>query len=142
MAEPITSVTGTVTPADPLGAKKANNNKEIFSSQSFLRLLGAQMKSQNPLEPMKDTEFVAQMAQFSQLEQVTSMTASLKALNMTSQLTQGAALIGRQVTYVPTDGLAPITGTVERMMLLNGGRESALVVGGVQVSIDQVREVK
>ena len=44
---------------------------DIFSSEGFLKLLASQMTSQNPLEPMKDTEFIGQMAQFSQLEQTT-----------------------------------------------------------------------
>ena len=52
---------------------------DIFSSEGFLKLLASQISSQNPLEPMKDTEFVAQMAQFSQLEQITNLAKDIKA---------------------------------------------------------------
>ncbi|MCB0883095.1 MAG: hypothetical protein KDC33_12890 [Thermoleophilia bacterium] len=139
----ITSVSGQFNPKDLLASSKPKvaNNDDIFSSASFLRLLGAQMKSQNPLDPMKDTEFVAQMAQFSQLEQITSLSANMKSLNMSSQISQGAALIGREVTYVPEGSIVPVTGRVDKMVLENGGRDSALIVGGVRVGIAQVQEV-
>lgn len=139
----ITSVSGQFNPQDLLASTKAKaaKNDDIFSSASFLRLLGAQMKSQNPLDPMKDTEFVAQMAQFSQLEQITSLSANMKSLNMSSQISQGAALIGREVTYVPEGSLVPVTGRVDKMVLENGGRDSSLVVNGVRVGIAQVQEV-
>lgn len=139
----ITSVSGQFNPQDLLASTKAKaaKNDDIFSSASFLRLLGAQMKSQNPLDPMKDTEFVAQMAQFSQLEQITSLSANMKSLNMSSQISQGAALIGREVTYVPEGSLVPVTARVDTMVLDNRGRDSSLVVNGVRVGIAQVQEV-
>ena len=136
----ITSVSGQFNPQDLLASTKAKaaKNDDIFSSASFLRLLGAQMKSQNPLDPMKDTEFVAQMAQFSQLEQITSLSANMKSLNMSSQISQGAALIGREVTYVPEGSITPVTGRVDKMVLENGGTSSALIVNGVRVGINLV----
>ena len=56
---------------------------------------------------MKDTEFIAQMAQFSQLEQITSVAKDMKALAMSSQLSQGASLIGKSVTYTPAGDRHP-----------------------------------
>lgn len=135
-----TPVTGAFTPA-PATPAPAPAAQDVFSSETFLKLLAAQVKSQNPLEPLKDTEFIAQMAQFSSLEQVTSLNATMKTLNLTNQLTQGAALIGRQVTYLPEGAAAPVTGTVERMVIEGGGTSSALVVGGVRVDPARVREV-
>jgi flagellar basal-body rod modification protein FlgD len=135
-------VTGGFTPTSPLAKKAAVNNDEIFSSQSFLKLLGVQMSSQNPLEPVKDTEFLGQMAQFSSLEQITSLNQNMKALNLTSQLTQGAAMIGKSVTYTPAGAGAPVTGTVDRLVIEPGSNNLSLVVGGVQVGIAQVREVR
>ena len=92
---------------------------------------------QNPLEPMKDTEFVAQMASFSQLEQTTNMAANIKALTMSGQLSQGAALIGKSVTYQPADGTAAVTGVVQSLAV-GAGRSMSLVVDGVSVDISQV----
>lgn len=48
-----------------------------FDSQSFLTLLVAQLKSQNPLDPMNPTEFVNQLVQFSSLEQLIGIRQSM-----------------------------------------------------------------
>lgn len=125
----------------PGQATATGDPSSIFSSDTFLKVLAAQVRSQNPLEPMKDTEFIGQMAQFSSLEQVTSLNATMKSFNLTNQLTQGAALVGRQVTYLPEGADVPVTGTVERMLIENGGRSTSLVVNGVLVNPNQVREV-
>lgn len=135
-------VTGTYTPAEALKRPTAANNDGIFSSQSFLKLLGVQMSSQNPLEPVKDTEFLGQMAQFSSLEQITSLNQNMKALNLTSQLSQGSAMLGKSVTYTPAGAGLPVTGTVDRLIIEPTSNQLSLVVGGVQVNISQVREVR
>jgi flagellar basal-body rod modification protein FlgD len=127
-----TPVTGPYTPA-PTGQQPLRESVDIFSSDGFLRLLAAQIGAQNPLEPLKDTEFVAQMAQFSQLEQTTNLAKNIEALTLSGQLAQGASLIGRTVTYQPVDGSNPVTGVVERLTVADGGRSMALVVDGVEV---------
>jgi flagellar basal-body rod modification protein FlgD len=136
-------VTGAYEPrsAQP-NAPSATAGKDLFSSETFLKVLAAQVKSQNPLEPMKDTEFIGQMAQFSSLEQITSLNASMKALNLTTQLSQGAALVGRQVSYVPEGGDVPITGTVERLRVEGNGTRVTLQIGGVSVPASRVVEVR
>lgn len=49
-------------------------NKELGKDE-FLQLLAAQLKYQNPLEPAKDTEFIAQLAQFSSLQQMQAISS-------------------------------------------------------------------
>lgn len=114
---------------------------DLFSSEGFLKILSSQIRSQNPLEPMKDTEFIAQMAQFSQLEQVTSVAKDMKALTMSSQLAQGASLIGKSVTYQSAGSLTPITGTVESLNVAGDGRSMSLIVNGVSVDVSLVTKV-
>ncbi len=135
MPSDITSVTGDFVPRSAAPAR-AEQDTDIFSSQGFLKLLAAQISNQNPLEPMKDTEFVAQMAQFSQLEQTTNLAADVRSLTMSAQLSQGAALIGRTVTYEHADGTT--SGTVERLSVSADGREMLLVVSGVAIGVGQV----
>lgn len=125
----------TPTPALPAPAKKA----DIFSSEGFLKLLASQMTSQNPLEPMKDTEFIGQMAQFSQLEQTTTMAQSMKALALSGQLSQGSSLIGKNVTYAPANGSAAVTGKVQSVTM-SGGTMS-LVVDGVSIDPTTITKV-
>jgi len=132
----ITSLTGAFGAAGPDRAGRAES-PDVFSSDGFLRLLAAQIGNQNPLEPMKDTEFIAQMAQFSQLEQMTGLARDIRGLTMGQQLSQGASLLGREVTYEAADG-ALAAGVVERLSVSADGRDMALLVGGVPVDIRRV----
>ncbi len=76
------------TSADLLGITSYETNKSTAASskssnemgkQDFLTLFTAQLKSQNPLDPVKNEAFVAQLAQFSQLEAMTNMQTSMAA---------------------------------------------------------------
>ena len=133
------SITGAFKPV-PAGPMKLREKDDLFSSASFLKLLGTQMKNQNPLEPAKDTEFIAQMAQFSTLEQTTKMSQGMQSLNMTSQLAQRAALIGKQITYAKPDGTTA-TGMVERLVIDNVRQEMRLIVGGQEIDPSTVTEL-
>ena len=74
-----TSLDGIVTGLNDLSFDKNRVNKSQSSDRAvggelgkdeFLQLLVCQMKNQDPLEPEKDTQFIAQLAQFSALEQM------------------------------------------------------------------------
>jgi flagellar basal-body rod modification protein FlgD len=63
-------------------------------------LFTTQLKNQNPLDPVKNEAFVAQLAQFSQLEATTAMKASMETMVQSMQgdkMLAGAAMIGRKV---------------------------------------------
>lgn len=76
----------------------------IMGKDDFMKLLLAQMKYQDPLNPMESTEYAAQLAQFSSLEQLanlnTNVTKSMEAnyiLTQSINNTMTAALIGKEV---------------------------------------------
>ena len=105
--------------------------------QSFLRLLVAQMKNQDPTAPMDSTDYVAQLATFSQVEQSVQINARLTEILQASVLGQADAIIGRTITSA--DG--KITGTVAEVRLFSDGIIAVLedgqevVVGpGVKIS--------
>ena len=104
---------------------KATDN--TMGKDDFLKLLVAQMQNQDPLNPTDNKESIAQLAQFSALEQMTNISTSMEALNKSmanfsqqSALTQGAAMIGKWVSGVDTDGKTPLEGTVEAVKWLDG----------------------
>jgi flagellar basal-body rod modification protein FlgD len=71
-----------------------------LDKDAFLELLVAQLRNQNPLEPMSNTEFVAQLAQFSSVEQLTALNDGVGMLQMQQMgiaNTQAASLIGQEV---------------------------------------------
>lgn len=95
-----------MTTSDVISAVNSNPRtpKNTLGKQDFLNLLVSQMRNQDPLDPMKGTEFAAQLAQFSSLEQLTnlneSMTASLDANAILAQsINNGlsATFIGKEV---------------------------------------------
>ncbi|MGC7870307.1 flagellar hook capping FlgD N-terminal domain-containing protein [Desulfosporosinus sp. SYSU MS00001] len=103
------------------------NSNSTLGKDDFLKLLVTQMENQDPMNPMDDTQSIAQMAQFSALEQMTNIATAMNTLNTNfsaynqqSLLAQGASLIGKSVSGVGTDGTTPITGTVEAVKWLDG----------------------
>jgi len=90
---------------NPTRTEETKKSNDALGKDDFLKLLTSQLKYQNPLEPMKDQEFVAQMAQFSSLEQLQNMNSSLSQsiqwnalLSQTINNTMATSLIGKQVT--------------------------------------------
>lgn len=119
--------------------------KAELNFETFLQLLTVQLSTQNPLEPMNDRDFFAQMAQLGQVE-------GLDKLQSSMQLTQGSALIGKTVTAVRTmtentdDGTNQIvTGKVERLSIQNGEQMLTLRLesgGTVDVRMGAIRAVE
>ena len=96
-------------------AASATSTKNILGKEEFLKMLIAQLKNQDPLNPLSSTDFTAQLAQFSSLEQLQNVNDTLTA--MTRQQAsisagQSVSLIGKEVTAngnaIQADG-----GTVE-----------------------------
>jgi len=85
----------------------------------FLQLLVLEMQYQDPLNPMENTEMVAQLAQFSALEAATNLNEQFETLSgNVDQLNfiSGAQLLGKTVTGIDADGEIQ-TGMVESIQL-------------------------
>ena len=71
-------------------SKSNQTNTNDMNKDTFLQLLVAQMKYQDPMEPTSNTEYIAQYAQFSQVEAISSMASSMN-------LSRASGLVGQQV---------------------------------------------
>ncbi len=71
-----------------------------MGKEEFLKLLSHQLKNQDPMNPMEQQKFTAELAQFSQLEQMTNMNKKLENMmgnaNMEAKY-MAASFIGKQV---------------------------------------------
>ena len=70
---------------------------KTMGQTEFINLLVTQMRNQDPLKPVSDTEFIAQMAQFTSLEQTKEMSTDVQKLRQSYALTQGTGLLGKEV---------------------------------------------
>jgi flagellar basal-body rod modification protein FlgD len=100
--------------------KKTDNGS--LGKDQFLKLFVAQLQHQDPMNPMNDNEFMAQMASFSTLEQVTNMAVA-------NERSSTIGLIGRTVTYTDKNNVTH-TGTVEKVTTKDG--KPLLTVDGVE----------
>jgi len=108
-----------------------------MGKHDFLMLLSAQLRYQDPLEPMKDSDFAAQLAQFSALEQMENMNQTLAAMSNY----QAFGLAGKLVVasaYV--DGvLTNIFGTVDAVFTQDGVTYAQ--IQGLMVPVSAITDV-
>ena len=97
-----------------------------LTEDDFLKLLVAQMTSQDPLNPKSDIDMIPQMVSFSQLEQSKSMQTDLENLRAQEQIVQANSLLGRTVDV--QDGDSKVTGQVTAVQMEEGTPK--LVVNG------------
>ena len=134
--QPITIVNGQVVP-ETTTTKKTTSNQNL--QDQFLNLLVSQLKNQNPLEPMKNDEFLAQTAQFQALNEMQKLNKSMTSFMSQSQLSNASALIGKQVTALNSDG-DTVTGTVTSVQL--NGSDTLLEIDGKLVPYSGVTKVE
>ena len=93
-----------LTVAPTSGTNTSTNSASTLGKDDFLRLLIGQLRSQNPLNPSTDQDYIAQMAQFSMVEQVSNMALANERMLKTLRTDQAFGLLGKTVTYTKADG--------------------------------------
>ncbi len=119
--------------SSPVSASRSSGESFIggASKSDFLKLLIAQIQNQDPMKPMEDTQFIAQMAQLNAVEQLTAMNNQLTEFLNAQALSQASALIGKTVEAMAPDG-SVINGIVQEVRIQQG--KPILVVNGKSVS--------
>ena len=120
---------GSYSPAQSLLPTKS------LGQDDFLRLLVTQMTSQDPLNPQKDTDFIAQMASFTSLEQTKSMGADIAQVRSDQQLLQANSLLGRTVT-MQVDEATRTVGQVSAVQIEAG--KPMVVVNGQSYDLSRL----
>jgi flagellar basal-body rod modification protein FlgD len=88
-------------------ASGASKPRDRLDQNSFLKLMIAQFRNQDPTKPKDPSEFLGQLAQFSTVSGIQEMQGSLSTLSealRSSQVLDGAVLVGRQI-LAPHDGV-------------------------------------
>ena len=100
--------------------------KQMLGADDFMKLLTTQLTSQDPMNPMKDTEFISQMANFTSLEQMRTLSKSFETFTSDQKMSAAPAFLGRNVTV--KDATGDVTGLVDSITLKNG--KPAIVING------------
>jgi flagellar basal-body rod modification protein FlgD len=108
---------------------------KTLNQDDFLKLLVAQMTSQDPMNPQSNTDFAAQMAQFTSLEQTQTMASDLATMNTQQQLLQASQLLGRTVT-LQADPQTVASGVVQSVQINSGTPQ--ILVNGKAYDLSQV----
>jgi len=110
--------------------------QENLGRDDFLKILITQLSYQDPMEPMKDKEFIAQMAQFSSLEQMTAMAKDFNKLTSVISGNEASSSLGKQVELLEGEQL--IQGKVQAV---TRGDTPQVLVNGTFYNWDQVSKV-
>lgn len=95
-----------------------SKDSATMGKEQFLTILIAQLKNQDPLAPMDNSQFTAQMAQFSSLEQLMNMSTQLTQMN--ASMGSASQLIGQKVTWYDTESKNYLTGNVASVLQKDG----------------------
>lgn len=114
------------------------DRQDQFGKDTFLKLLVAQLRYQNPMQPTDPASFLTQSAQFSVVEKLDALTKQGEADSKISQMTTAAAFIGKNVTYA-VDG-KDVRGVVSGVRF-PAGQSPVLQIGTKEVSIADIKGV-
>ncbi|HOJ49961.1 MAG TPA: flagellar hook capping FlgD N-terminal domain-containing protein [Spirochaetota bacterium] len=114
------------------------SNKEI-QKDAFLRLLVAELKHQNPLDPMKDRDFIAQMAQLTNLEKMEKVSQNIEKLVSTYNNTSVYNMLGKKITYINDAGKIE-SSAVEAVEFENG--DAYIVVNKNRINPKNIMRVE
>lgn len=109
-----------------------------LGKDQFLKILITQLQNQDPMQPMEDKEFIAQMAQFSSVEQLMNISTQLTALNQSLGSVSG--LIGKDVTWTDAQTKLPKSGNVESIVVSSGVQYA--VVGSERIALTDITQIQ
>jgi flagellar basal-body rod modification protein FlgD len=135
MTDPVSSAGAAYTPA-----ATTVDRPDQMGKDTFLRLLVAQLRYQDPTKPTDTSAMMSQTATFTQvekLEEIAAQNASLLALQRSSS---AGALVGRTVTYTDATGTSA-TGVVTSVRLGSGSSEAVAMVGSTAVEMGRITEI-
>jgi flagellar basal-body rod modification protein FlgD len=100
---------------------------DVLGKDDFLKILMTQLQNQDPMNPMQDKDFIAQMATFTSLEQMTNMNKMLEQFiqsQSADNILKYSEMIGKEVHY-------------ESVKLDDNGNQNVETVSGVVKSVQQ-----
>lgn len=127
---------------------RTSNESELpqptLDASDYFELLVTQLVNQDPLEPMKDTDFVAQMSSFTSLEQMKQLNEGFASFTDDQREISAHSYLGREVSVTHSSGLI-VDGVVTAVSTVrdeNDNPKTEITVDGQQYDLSAVREVR
>ena len=106
------------------GEQKSAEERNVLGKDDFLRLLTTQLKYQDPMNPVQDQDFIAQLAQFTALEQTQNLAQTMenfvKSQEQMGLIGQATGLLGKEVIVTNSDTGELVTGKVSSVQFVDG----------------------
>lgn len=121
-------------------ATASKKDTTTMGKDQFLQIMIAQLKNQDPMQPLEDKEFIAQMAQFTSVEQLMNISGQLTTLNQSLGSVSG--LIGKDISWIDATagGNSEIkTGTVGSIVIRDGVQYAT--VGEEAIPVNLILEI-
>lgn len=113
---------------------------DLLTSQTaqtdYLSLLTVQLQNQDPIDPVDQDQFISDLTQFSILEGIEGLNASFEQIRQLEEISQGLALVGKQVQFLDPASGEVVSGTVDELFI--AGNQFQVSVDGQSISIGSI----
>jgi flagellar basal-body rod modification protein FlgD len=138
MTTPVTSGTSGTSPLAAMhGEASTSVGSTGMDKDTFLKLLVAQMKYQDPQSPTDSSALVTQTATYSQVEALQKLTEQNSSMLAMQRASSAGALVGKTATYLGEDGVA-VTGQVKSVILATDSTEATAIIDGQTVGVGRI----
>jgi len=136
MTSPVTGTGGTAYTA----ASCTVDRPDQMGKDVFMKLLVAQMRYQDPGNPVDSSQMMSQTATFSQVEKLEQLVNQNASMLVLQESATAGALVGRTATYTDTTGAAK-SGVVTAVQLASKQSEAVAIIDGVKVQVGRLTEI-
>ncbi|CAN5424291.1 N/A [soil metagenome] len=117
----------------------AKNSALALKPEDFIKMMVTQLQNQDPTQPVKNEELLAQMSQIGQLQSSTTLTTTLQGLTLQSQIGSAANLIGKTVSGL-NSGNDPVSGLVTSVKV-SGSDVNLELDNGQELGLGKVQSI-
>ena len=120
------------------GGISAAQDRANVSRDDFMKILVTELSSQDPLEPMDNSQFLDQLIGLQTLDQSAAMTDGLRTFQNFMEMSYGSSLVGKNVKALGNDG-ERVEGNVSKVVVEDGS--ASVVVDNKKIPVSAVREI-
>jgi flagellar basal-body rod modification protein FlgD len=118
----------------------STKDSTTMGKDQFLKIMITQLQNQDPMQPLEDKEFIAQMAQFTSVEQLMNISSQLTTLNQSLGSVSG--LIGKEISWIDSSDNSTseiLKGTVNSIVIRDGVQYAT--VGETAIPVNLILEI-